>query len=67
MCVSSPVLSSSPLQLCHGLMWEPITNVVKGPVSEQVCYDGGGRGGGELGEGEPLSTAILMAPAARCR
>lgn len=44
-CVITSVLSSSPLQLCHVLTWEPITNVVKGPVSEQLHDDGGGRGG----------------------
>lgn len=57
MCVNAPVPSSSPLQLCHVLTWEPITNVVKGPVCEQVCDDGGGRGGESV---ERLSHLALL-------
>ena len=42
---SPPVPSSSPLQLCRVLTWEPTANMVEGPMREHVCDDGGGKGG----------------------
>lgn len=33
---------SFPPRAVSCVMWEPITNVVKGPAREQVCDDGGG-------------------------